>query len=177
MVVRFEVDACLPLHSAKSQRKSARSTPPPSLSTPVIKKTALHFPHVNVIRAGSRVPQSHLIELKTHSTQSGKGWANSYPQLFLSQTPHMYRGIHKNGRISEIKKFTLGEPHLEPTDQKAQVGFKKLKVLLTTIQELVVKYGVDGRISLVCEGKELGLYQREGAGSCLPKYALALFRS
>jgi len=42
---------------------------------------------------------------------------------------------------------------LEVIDQNPQVGFKKLGVVLTTIQELVRKYGADGRISLVCERK------------------------
>lgn len=65
---------------------------------------------------------------------------------------------------------------MEPIDQNAQAGFKKLKVLLNAIQEIVRKYGMNGRISLVCQGKELGVYQREKSDSCLPKYALALFR-
>ena len=179
MVVRFEVDACLPLGSTPSHRKSGRSGNnskhrKPAQST--TNKPTLHFPHVAVIRAGSPVPQSHLIELKTYS-RSGKAWSRSYPQLFLSQTPHIYYGTHKGGNFSEIKKFTLGEPHLEPIDQNAQVGFKKLKVTLIAIQELVRKYGADGRISLVCERNQLGVYQREKSGSCLPNYALALFRS
>jgi len=144
---------------------------------PVISKPTLHFSHVAVIRAGSRVPQSRLIELKTYSSKSGKEWSKSYPQLFLSQIPHIYYGTHTDGNFSTIKKFTLGEPHLKPIDQNAQDGFKKLEVLLTTIQELVVKHGTDGRLSLVCEGDELRVYQRKDTGSCLPEYALALFRS
>ena len=171
MVVRFEVDACLPL-SGRSKNTTQRKKPA-QLTT---NKPTLRFPQVAVIRAGSPVPQSHLIELKTYS-RSGKSWSRSYPQLFLSQTPHIYYGAHKGGKFSEIKKFTLGEPHLEAIDQNAQVGFKKLKMVLTAIQELVRKYGADGRISLVCGGKELGVYQREKTSSCLPKSALALFRS
>lgn len=182
MVVRFQVDACLPLRSARIHHKSDRSrndtqrTRPAAPNTTTVNKPTLQFPHVAVIRAGSRVPQSHLIELKTYS-RGGKGWGDSYPQLFLSQTPHIYYGTHKDGIFAGIKKFTLGEPHLEPIDESAQAGFKKLKVLLTTIQEIVRKYGTDGRISLVYDGKELGVYQREESGNCLPKYALALFRS
>ena len=179
MVVRFGVDACLPLGSTQSHRKSSHprnGTQRKNLTRPTTNKPTLHFPHVAVIRAGSLVPQSHLIELKTYS-RSRKAWSRSYPQLFLSQTPHIYYGAHKCGNFFEIKKFTLGEPHLEPIDQNAQVGFKKLRVALAAIQELVRKYGADGRISLVCERKELGVYQREKTGSCLPKHALALFRS
>jgi hypothetical protein len=117
-----------------------------------------------------------LIELKTYSG-SRKNWSRSYPQLFLSQTPHIYYGSHKGGNFSVIKKFTLGEPHLESIDQNAQAGFKKLRATLITVQELVRKYGTDGRLSFVCKGKELALYRREHSYSCLPKYALALFRS
>jgi hypothetical protein len=191
MVVRFEVDACLPLRTIRSHRAgngtlgtkptpnvSAQkaNTPPPAPIVRAVNKPTLRFPHVDVIRAGSRVPQSHLIELKTYS-RPGKKWRKSYPQLFLSQTPHIYYGVHKGGKFSEIKKFSLGEPHLEPIDQNAQAGFKKLKVVLAAIQELVRKYGTEGRITLVCNGKALGVYQREKTGSCLPKYALALFSS
>lgn len=197
MVVRFEVDARLPPSRRKPDRSrngtqrtkpwqsvksvpgtSARGddAPPPLPTTPTISKPTLRFPHIAVIRAGSRVPQSHLIELKTYS-RSGKAWSKSYPQIFLSQTPYIFYGAHRDGKFSEIKKYTLGEPHLEVTDRNAQVGFKKLKVALITIQELVGRYGKDGRISLVCKGKELRVYQREKTGSCLPKYALALFGS
>ena len=98
------------------------------------------------------------------------------PTLPLSNTPHLLRRAQV-WQLFEIKKFTLGEPHLEPIDQNGQVGFKKLRVALAAIQELVRKYGADGRISLVCERKELGVYQRDKTGSCLPKHALALFRS
>ena len=183
MIVRFQVDACLPLRSARLHRKSDRSgnntqrTRPITLNTPTTNKPTLQFPSVAVIRAGSHVPQSHLIELKTYSKAAGKTWSSSYPQLFLSQTPHIYYGAHKDGKFSEIKKFTLGEPHLETIDQNAQVGFKKLKVLLMAIQEIVRKYGTGGRISLVYDGKELGVYRRKKSDNCLPKYALDLFRS
>ena len=173
MVVLFEVDACLPIRATPSRPRTPSS---PAPATHTINKPTLRFPHVAVIRAGSPVPQSHLIELKTYS-KAGKGWDNSYPQLFLSQTPHIYYGSHKGGKFSEIKKFALGDPHLEHIDQNAQVGFKKLKMALTTIQELVRRRGTGGRISLVCKGKELGVHQRQNAGGCLPKYALALFRS
>src|SRR5579872_25249 len=98
MVVRFEVDACLPFHPILSHHDT-----PPTLTT---NKPTLRFPHVAIIRAGSRVPQSHLIELKTYSKAAGKSWSKSYPQLYLSQTPHIYYGNHKGGKFSEIKKFT-----------------------------------------------------------------------
>lgn len=188
MVVRFEVDACLPFRTIRHRksndaRNRAQRTESPARESDMstvgtVTRPTLRFPHVAVIQAGSRVPQSHLIELKTYSgSRAGKHWSRSYPQLFLSQTPHIYYGAHKNGKFSDIKKYSLGEPRLKPIDQNAQVGFKKLKVTLKAIQELVRKHGTDGRISLVCNGRELGVYQRECTGSCLPKYAMALFRS
>ena len=97
--------------------------------------------------------------------------------MFLSQTPHIYYAAHTDGNIYIIDKYTLGEPHLEAIDQNAQAGFKKLKMALTAIQELVRKHGTNGRISLVCQGKELTVYRRKGTESCLPKDALTLFRS
>lgn len=99
------------------------------------------------------------------------------PTTFLSQTPHIYYGSHKGGIFFEIKKCTLGELHMQHIDQNAQVGFKKLKAALTNIQELIKKHGLDGRMTLVCKGKELRVYQRKNPSSYLPKYALALFKS
>lgn len=151
MVAPFEVDACLLFRATPSRL----STPSPAINEPTQR-----FPRVAVIRAGSPVPPNRI-------------WSNSR-RVPRRGTRH---GSHIGGKFSGIKKFTVGEPRLEPIDQNAQVGFKKLKLALTNIQELVKKRGTGGPISLVCDGKLLRVYQRENAGSDLPEYALALFKS
>ena len=175
MVVRFEVDACF-------RYDAATSTPPPNSPTAGRKFTkkkassnpASNPPCVKIIRGGSpRIPQTHLLEIKTHNNPSMK-WPKAYPQLYFSQTPHIYHAFHKNGTFTSIKKFTLGQSELMDVDKSAQVGFKQLRKLLGYIQSLVIKHGA-ARISLVCVGKTLSVYRVPQGESCLPEDSLALF--
>ena len=131
MVVRFEVDACLPYSAASSEPSSDN----PATGKAVMKKklssgSSTNPPNVKIIRAGSsQVPQTHLLEIKTHSGPRMK-WPKAYPQLFLSQTPHIHHAFHRSGTFTSIKKFTLGQSELEDVDKNSQVGFKKLRKLL-----------------------------------------------
>jgi len=101
-------------------------------------------------------------------------WSKAYPQLYLSQTPHIHHAFHKNGTFKSVKKFVLGQSELADTDKCAQVGFKKLRKLLGDIKSLVLKHG-PMRVSLVCVGKTLSVYRIPEGQSCLPEDALALF--
>jgi hypothetical protein len=175
MVVRFEVDACLPYDDTSSASPS--NNPAPSKTVTEMKPSSgssSNNPGVNIIRAGSsQVPQTHLLEIKTHSCPFIK-WKEAYPQLYLSQTPHIYHAFHKNGTFTSVRKFMLDQSELVEVDKSAQVGFKKLRKLLGYIQLLVLKYGAM-RISLVCVGKTLSVYRIPQGESCLPEDALALF--
>lgn len=182
MVVRFEVDACLPYSTASSTSLPAH----PAVRKKVAKRKSTSNPSMNsldvkIIRAGSsEVPQTHLVEFKTHSIKSdgsGNGpmkWQKTYPQLYLSQTPHVHHAFHKNGTFTLVKKFSLGQRELEDIHEDAQVGFKKLRKVLGYIRSLVLKHGT-ARLSLVCVGKTLSVYRIPQGESCLPEDALALF--
>jgi len=173
MVVRFEVDACLPYDATPSASSPSNN--------PVIGRTkrsspgsSSNSPDVKIIRGGySQVPQTHLLEIKTHNTLHIK-WGKTYPQLYLSQTPHIYHAFHENGVFTSVKRFALGQGKLVDIDKSAQVGFKKLRKLLGYIKSLVLTHGAT-RISLVCVGKTLSMYQIPQGESCLPGDALALF--
>jgi len=172
MVVRFEVDACFPYDATSS----TPPTNPPAIRKKGTKKSSLgsNSVGVKIRRAGSsEVPQTHLLELKTHSSMALK-WPKTYPQLFLSQTPHVYHAFHQKGTFTEIKKFTLGQSELSGINERAQEGFKKLGKLLGCIKSLVLKYGTT-RVSLVCVGKTLSVYLTPEGQGCLPEDALALF--
>lgn len=172
------MDACLPydaapLTSTSSNPATGKGEKKPSSSS------SLKPADVRIIRAGSsEVPQTHLLELKTHTMKDDNrmymDWPKTYPQLFLSQTPHVHHAYHKNGTFTLVKKFTLGERDLEDVDKKAQVGFKKLRKVLGYVKSLALKYGAT-RVSLVCMGGALRVYQIPRGESCLPKDALALF--
>ena len=175
MVVRFEVDACLPYDSGTSPPPSKS----PAIGSKVTKKgtsvgSSSNPLDVRIIRAGSsNVPQTHLVEIKTHSNPHLK-WPKTYPQLYLSQTPHVHHAFHKNGTFTLVKKFSLGQSELEDVHEDAQVGFKKLRKVLGYIRSLVLKHGTT-RLSLVCVGKTLSVYRIPEGESCLPEDALALF--
>ena len=170
MVVRFEVDACLPYDATTSRPPSHR----PTGRRNAAKKKTSNSLDVKIIRAGSsEVPQTHLLEIKTHNSPSMK-WQKTYPQLYLSQTPHVHHAFHRNGTFTQVKKFTLGQSELTEVDKNAQEGFKKLRKLLGYIKSLVLKHGA-ARISLVCVGKTLSVYRIPQGESCLPEDALALF--
>jgi len=174
MVVRFEVDACLPYDAASS---TSPSNPAVGRRVPKKKKPpgpSSNSPGVKIIRGGSsQVPQTHLVELKTHSGPS-MNWQKAYPQLYLSQTPHIHHAYHKNGTFTSVKKFMLGQSALAEVDKNAQAGFKKLRKLLEDIRSLVLKHGA-ARVSLVCVGKTLSVYRIPPGESCLPVDALAHF--
>jgi len=175
MVVRFEVDACLPYDTSTSAPPSNKSAAGRNGRE---KKKASgspsNPPSVKIIRGGSSdVPQTHLLEIKTHSG-TRLNWPKTYPQLYLSQTPNVHHAFHDGGRFTSIKKFVLGQNELAGVDRAAQAGFKKLRKLLGVIQSLVLKYGAT-RISLVCVGKTLSIYQIPQGEKCLPEDALAVF--
>lgn len=175
IVVRFEVDACLPYDVSSSRSPSNRST----IAKRAAKRkssqgSSLNALDVRVVRAGSsNVPQTHLLELKTHCKMTMK-WTRTYPQLFLSQTPHVYHAFHNKGTFTDLKKFTLGQGELVKIGGNYQEGFEKLRKLLGYIKSLVLKHGAT-RISLVCTGKTLSVYRIPRGESCLPEDALALF--
>ena len=175
MVVRFEVDACLPYNASTSAPPSSRPAAGRNLREKK-KASGSSSDHlgVKIIRGGSSdVPQTHLVEIKTHSGRR-LNWAKTYPQLYLSHTPNVHHAFHTNGRFTSTRKFVLGQDELAEVDEVAQEGFKKLRKLLGVIQSLVLRYGAT-RISLVCVGKTLSVYQIPQGEKCLPEDALALF--
>jgi hypothetical protein len=176
MVVRFEVDACLPYDalSTSSYDKTALPKSDRESTTKELPSRLSSNPRdVKIVRAGSQVPQSHLLEIKTGFSPRPK-WDRAYSQLYLSHTPHIYHAVHNNGVFTSVMKFALGQNELMDADKRAQMGFKKLRKLLDDIKSLVLKHRAV-RISLVCVGKTLSVYRMPQGESCLPEDALALF--
>ena len=127
MVVRFEVDACLP--SVTPNRRASPVTQfsnPDDLidalaslnittNTPATPAVALASsstasfegsPPLRIIRAGAAQLQESIIELTTRSENyiQNLDWAEVFPQLYLSQTPHLYVGVHSVGRFFDVRK-------------------------------------------------------------------------
>ncbi|KAI0922958.1 hypothetical protein AcV5_009815 [Taiwanofungus camphoratus] len=181
MVVRFEVDACIA--PARTSKGTSTASTVDSLSdllsgldvTSNAKASSraaatVAGTELKIIRAGTEVPQSSIIELTTRSKNyvAQFDWVDAYPQLFLSQTPHHFLAAHGRGRFETITKRELGDPGLRQIEKDAQVGLTKLSSVLRTIQNLVIEHGQRGRLSLVCREGKLQVFERADQRSCLP---------
>jgi len=191
LVVRFEVDACVATQT-KPPRKSAgdvddlssllsglavSSTPSATSSSRAAASTNIRS--LTVIRAGAEVPQGNILELTTRSERNAENfdWGESYPQLYLSQTPHLYLAVHSRGKFMRVQKEKLGSSKMIGVERSLQVGLKKLRAALETIQDLVIDHGKDGRISFLCQDGELRAYERESRATCLPEDVIARFEA
>jgi len=174
IVLRYSVDACLPLEFGDGD-ELADLVSNLKLGSANKSDRASDFGELNIITAGSEIPQSSIIEIKTRSERSVANfdWAEAYPQLYLSQTPLLYLGIHNRGRFTAVSKDRV-DNYIQVA-REAQPGFRKLKQALEAIQTLVKEYGLGGRVSLVCKDGELRVYERRSSDSCLPDKFLALF--
>jgi len=188
MVVRFEVDACIPPSSGKRQVAlisnvddlvDALANTSLSSTSNIKGKTSEDVHGLRIRQAGSHVPQSNIVELTSRSTKrlSTFDWSETYPQLFLSQTPHLFLAVHNNGEFHTVDKRKLGYLNLKGEEEKAQTALWKLRQALGTIKDIVVEHGKSGRLSLVCQRGELEVYERSSEVSCLPEDILKNFES
>lgn len=137
---------------------------------------------VKVIQGGILIPQSNILEIKSCALQKILlKKSGTYPQLFFSQTPHLYIGGHVHGVFSEIMKNDVSKGDFaRQHDALVKYGaLKKLIVALREIQELVRKKGKAGGLTLIFEKKTLRVYQRDAGsgGSLLPADILKRFNS
>jgi len=209
MVVRFEVDACLPSAGSSVPKTTTASVDDLAdalggmnikRATPTTTKTASSSssPLVNIVRAGTQVPQEALVELTSRSAYflDQLDWNELYPQLALSQTPALHMGVHERGVFSQLHEWQLDgrppragtrtgaakAPDISAQRQETGVQIVRLARLLEDVQELAIARGPGpaGSFSLVCEGGELRVYARKkdaGAKSCLPPDVVARFEA
>ena len=202
MVVRFGVDACLPssdsstatttiddpdLADALGNMKIQQTSPSMTTSTT--------SPAINIIHAGTQVPQDALVEVASRSVYylDQLDWNELYPQLALSQTPALRLGVHERGEFTEMREWQLEGPgarvdtgttrqpggtqmgadvlDLSAQRRETAVQIVRLAKVLQDVQKIAIARGAGpaGSFSLVCEdGKSL-------TGSCLPSEVLARF--
>lgn len=184
MVVRFEVDACMP---PPRQRHLSKDEPSVdsladqmqnmSLTSTAALFSSSTMPALTIIKAGNYVPQAATVELATcaeHRRQSFN-WKEGYPQLFLSQTGHHFLAVHFRGRFTSLEKRKLSSPELQAVHKEMQPELKKLRKILEIIQRVVIKHGSSGRLSFVCSDGQLAVYKRKSQASCLPDEAMSCF--
>ena len=182
MIVRFEVDACLPTDSAskvtdqetKSLDDLSSQLSNFSLTSSSSQEKASSGPSIDIIMGGREVPQGTLVEMTCRAEGKLK-WADSYPQLFLTQIPHFFLATHNNGVVTHISDNKLSSENMIEKNKTLQPAFRKLKLVLEMIQESAVLHGNGARLSLMCQKGELKIYKRKSQESCLPEDILRRF--
>lgn len=141
--------------------------------------SATQQPDITIVRGGYQVPQSAIMEMTTRSERNvvNLDWKENYPQLFLSQTSQHILGVHSRGFFRSIQIRRIDSPEMRAIDTACQKSFKQLTAFLKVIQDLVIEHGERGRLSLVCQGGNLKVYERESQKSCLPDDVMDRFGS
>ncbi|KAI9443010.1 hypothetical protein H4582DRAFT_1150430 [Lactarius indigo] len=187
MVVRFGVDACL---SSPDASVATTSTDDSDLADALdrvnIQQTSTPTttsPTINIIRAGTRVPQDALVEVVSRSVYylDQLDWNELYPQMALSQTPMLRLGVHERGEFKELREWQFEGPgtrvatgttrqsgtqmgadvqDLSTQRRETAVQIVRLAKLLQDVQKLAIARGLGpaGGFSLVCEDGKLRVY-------------------
>lgn len=187
MVVRFEVDACIPSAAPPSAASKSvgsiddladifASTKLGARAAPAPPKTSHGL---TVVQGGAAIPHASVVELTTRAEHrvADFDWKDAYPQLFFSQTPHHFLAVHNRGRFSAVHKRKLGASELRAVERTIQPSLKKFRAALDVIKALVVKHGQRGRLTLVCRDGKLAVFERESSANCLPDEVIARFEN
>jgi hypothetical protein len=137
MIVRFEVDSCLPNDTMTDTKPSAKEEPALpavddladalgsiNLSSSAASESTSSSPSsptaINIIHAGTQVPQDTLLEVASRSTYfvNQLDWNELYPQLALSRTPGLRLGVHERGKFTELRELQV----LGDADTDADTG-------------------------------------------------------
>ncbi|KAK0197777.1 hypothetical protein F5146DRAFT_1016706 [Armillaria mellea] len=179
MVVRCETDAChvpqnIPSTSSKERRQSSqRATLSKSTTSThaITQRTSL-----TVIHSGAPVANESLIELTTRKDSRDSNrhrLKDKYQQVYFSQTPEIIVGLHHNGRFTDVQRRTIES--MASFEESLQRRLAALGKALRDIQHLAIKSGRKGRLSLIGRGKDLLVFERSSAASCLPEDYLKRF--
>jgi len=197
MIVRFGVDACLPSPDAS---KTTTSTDDSDLAdaldnmnigqSSVSASPSTTSPAINIVHAGTQVPQDALVEMVSRSVfyLDQLDWNELYPQLALSQTPSLRLGVHERGEFTDLREWQLNGPDaaqvgarsrrwsgpqrgadvldLSMQRQETAVQVMRLAKVLEDVQKLAIARGSgpEGSFSLVCEDGKLRVYAHKKGG-------------
>jgi hypothetical protein len=189
MVVRFGVDACLPGPDSSVAAKSTDDSDPADAPSNVdIQPSATTMSAINIVRAGTQVPQDALVEVLSRSVYylDQLDWNELYPQLVLSQTSALRLGVHDWGEFTELREWQLEGPaarvgmvttlsgtqmganvlDLSAQLRETSVQIEQLARVLQDVQKVAIARGAGpaGGFSLVCEDGKLRVYARKRHG-------------
>jgi len=191
ILLRFEVDACIQTQTEPQTTQGDLTTKLSGLtlnsSSAQVKgaakpSTAFGL-SVELQPSQELVPQTSLVELVTRSVQYDVGWGELFPQLYLSQTEHVFIAKHSRGvfRGIPVSKMRLSDPEDgDMVARKAEADhtyLPRLKAMLDDILREVRGVEEGAMLSLVRDGGNLTLYRRTGGtGTRIPEVFLNKFR-
>ncbi|EJD54215.1 hypothetical protein AURDEDRAFT_118776 [Auricularia subglabra TFB-10046 SS5] len=178
LLIRYQVDACLPVQqeSGIGNRSAEPHTIRQQRDVPTTCRVTL------IPQQRELVEQSRIVELKSGAGKrksAGAFWSAAYPQMLLSQTPHLFVGLHVAGTFSEVRKHALGHGKCDGTAPRAVRDLNALASTLRNIYETVLAQGDGAALSIVCVGGVLKLHRRcawDTDPDALPDSMLELFR-
>lgn len=104
------------------------------------------------MKAGTLVPQSSIMELKSRSTRATMDWKAVWPQVFFSGTQTTMLGLHERGKFVTMEKKTLDE--MEEYAEEAKVGLGQLVQALKQIKAVVISRGRGPGVALIFRNGE-----------------------
>jgi hypothetical protein len=160
MMIRSEIDACL----VDPASKSTNPTLVPYYSSPELK----------IFRSSHHVPQSSIVELKT-TVKPQINMAETFSQLYFSQTQHLFVGKHQRGTFHKIEQHQLGTGVLAGYQQKAQPNMQRLGSLLRNVQNIAIKRGAADPFAVIWSDGHLSIRGIKNHISMLPEELLGRF--
>lgn len=148
MMVRSEIDACADPLLLSSSPFSHKFTTTPAVG--IAQDPQLH--PLTIEHSGQSVQQCSIIEISTKVSHkiAYLHYGEIYSQMFWSQIPRLYVGLHRMGNFTGVKKISLEEVLERVGADLAKERMQKTKVLIEEI--LALMEGRDGEtVQLVFE--------------------------
>lgn len=177
-IVRFEVDACTHAGPVDDDPSPDEDDGLSSLlgSVTIEPKSDVSDPGtVHVVKGGTLVPQSSVLEIKTRAATRGLSIADVMPQLWFSDTQALAVGYHRRGRFGTVIPMRLETGELETWECNNAINLGKLVALIGIIIKEMEK--ADGG-RCVIQGLRNGtlvIKKSTTLGDCLPADLKAKF--
>lgn len=171
-MVRFEVDASTTVNTTLDVDDGLASL----LNTVAIQpeSSGRIKGAVQVIKRGTLVPQSSVVEIKTRAMSRTLNLQDTLPQMWVSGTPALAIGYHQRGKFGTVTPKRLDTGELSAWEQKNAMMLRKMVRLVKIIIEEAKK--VDGGRCVV-RGMGDGTLRitKATVGECLPQDLKAKF--
>lgn len=129
---------------------------------------------VQVIKRGTLVPQSSVVEVKTRAMSRTLNLQDTLPQMWISGTPALAIAYHQRGRFGAVTPKRLDTGELGAWEQKNAMVLRKL-VRLVKIIIKEAKRVEGGRCVVQGMGGGKLRIKKVTVGECLPQDLKAKF--